>query len=367
MKNTQKALLLCLCGALCAIIFACASAPPSGPQIVAGSWEWVPKQAKPDGDTSFCSLNVTEEVIDGKSVRVYNLSGTVTEAIQYGLSECDIVPDAATIPLLKTCQAVSFKILGDGRTYNIEFPIETVTDWAFHTFSVITTEGVVEDVFIPIVVVMQPAWGSPVKFEQNLLEKLIFKTKNNVEGGLGDWEVKIWDFALHIPAPSTARTQSAAPAPEVGHMGAFNLRLEDNFQYGEGYQGVLRDRNLLGGHRIEPGEAYTLQMTFTTSRDLEQELQFGFVDTTEAASYWRILSIDDEGNPKMIKIPACKAGEVVSGTYTIRTAVRSTGTGGDANALVFTTEGAGRPGSGGSGVQKAVTLNFTELVLTKVE
>ena len=361
-------MILLLCGALCAIIFACVSTP-KGPQIVAGNWEWIPKPATPGGDTSFCRLAVAEEEIDGRTVTVYNLSGTVTMAIQYGLSECDIVPDLPTMDLLQTCEAVSFKILGDGKTYNVEFPIETVTDWAFHTSNIYTEVGEVVEVLIPIASIMQPSWTSnPVDFEQKLLQKLIFKTKNNVEGGPGNWSVKIWDFAIHVPAPSRAsRPAAAAAAPEVGNLGAFALKLEDNFLYGEGYQGVITNRNLLGGHRIEPGETYTLQMTFTVSRDLERELQFAFVDTTPAAQYFRILSVDGSGAAEMVKIPTIRAGEVVSGTYTIRTAVRATAGSGPANALVFTTEGAGRHGTANSGVQKAVTLNFTQFVLTRAE
>jgi len=367
MKKSMKLVVFILCVALCAVIYSCASTP-KGPSVVAGSWEWVPKPATPGGDTSFCELAVTEEVIDGRTVSVYNLSGTVTMSIQYGLSECDIVPDIPTMDALKTCESISFKIIGDGKTYTIEAPLPTVTDWAFHTFNIYTEPGKVQDVLLPVAAFMQPSWTNTlVDFEQNLLEKLIFKTKNNAEGGEGEWSVKIWDLALHVPAPAKG-TKQAAPAAEVGNLGTFTHRLEDNFQYGDGYQGNITARNLLGGHRIEPDETYTLKMTFTTSRDLEDVLQFGFVDTTPAAAYWKLLSADDTGAPEMVKIPdVIKQGDVVSGTYTLRTIARATASSGPANALVFTTEGAGIKGRGGSGVKKSVTLNFTEFVLTRVE
>jgi len=165
----------------------------------------------------------------------------------------------------------------------------------------------------------------------------------------------------------SAEAAPAAAAPAGGNLGAFNLILADNFQYGVTYQGGVTNRNMLNGHKIEAGETYTLQVKFTVSRDLEQELEFGFVDTTETANWWTQLSWDDDLKVDPVKIPAPKAGEEISGTYTIKTIRGASGSSANANSLMFYTQGEGVKGRAGSGVKKQVTISFSEFILTKVE
>jgi hypothetical protein len=204
MKKTQKALILLLCGTLCVFILTCASSGGSSAggdagEVVAGTWTWkgYTPADKGDGDTSICSVVIAEEVINGETVTTYSLSGTVTNAIQYGLAECDIVPDEATLELLKTAKAVSFKVMGDGKRYNLEAPISTVTDWGFHVFGFEASTEATEYV-VQMRMFMQPAWAAQVRFNQARITKLIFKTRNQAEGGLGDFSVKIWDLKLHM-------------------------------------------------------------------------------------------------------------------------------------------------------------------------
>jgi len=158
----------------------------------------------------------------------------------------------------------------------------------------------------------------------------------------------------------------AAETAGAGTLEPFSLVLADNFLYGEGYQGKVTSANMLGGHKIVAGETYTLNITFTVSRDLENPLNIGFVDTTQAANYWKTLSWDakiSELSPLVISTP--KAGQPISATLTLNTVADATGTNANANALIFETKGEGKRGSAGSGVKKAVTLDFTQFVLTK--
>jgi hypothetical protein len=153
-----------------------------------------------------------------------------------------------------------------------------------------------------------------------------------------------------------------AAVAQTGNLGTFSLVLEDNFQWGITYQGILSAPNMLDGHRIAARETYTLRITFTASRDLEEMLQILFVDTSERANWWTELSRNDERT----QIPTpIRAGQPVTATLTINTTARSTATAAAANALVFMTEGQGTRGRAGSGARGPVTLNFTEFVLTR--
>jgi hypothetical protein len=157
-----------------------------------------------------------------------------------------------------------------------------------------------------------------------------------------------------------------AEATSAGTLPPFDLVLADNFQYGETYQGKVTNADMLGGHRLAVGETYTLEITYTASRDLEKVINIGFVDTSAAANYWKPLSWDakvTEWAPTTT--PASKANSSVSQTLTLTIVANPTGASTAANALVFETNGAGRKGTANSGVQKPVTLKFTKFVLTK--
>jgi len=228
---------------------------------------------------------------------------------------------------------------------------------------------------VPVEYFMQPSWGKPVGSMVNLdLAQFVeFQTTRN--GSPGPYAFKLWDFRVHTAGVPTEKqvtpkaAAKAAPAPAAaakgigGDLGAFSLKLNDNFQYGDGYQAAYSDKRVFNGHKIAPGESYTLKITYTASRDLEDVVMIGLVDTTPAAQYWKALSwVGDDG---MAEIPASKAGEKVSATLTFNTVAAATGTSGSANAIVFLTKGEGKQGAANSGVKKAVTLDFTEFVFTE--
>jgi hypothetical protein len=150
-----------------------------------------------------------------------------------------------------------------------------------------------------------------------------------------------------------------------GDLGTFNLRLEDNFLYGDGYQALIYSPELLNGHKIVAGETYTLKITFTVSRDLESDLMIGLVDPTPAANYWKALSWDEAAGIELEKIDTPQKDQVISATITLKTLADATAASPSANSMVFITEGEGRKGVAGSGKLKTATLSFTEFVFTR--
>jgi len=152
-----------------------------------------------------------------------------------------------------------------------------------------------------------------------------------------------------------------------GNLGAFDLVLRDNFFYGNGYQGLIRERNLLNGYKLKKGDVYKLKVTYTASRDLENNLLVGFVDTL--GGKWITLSYKQKNieMPNDILGLTSKAGEEVSSEVTISLLKGARTSNSSANTLVIETPGDGRHRSRNSGVQGPVTLSFSEFVLTKVK
>jgi len=310
-------------------------------------------------------------------VPAYSFTGAITNDYEYGFVNVKLHPDDATLAQLKKAKAISFRILGDGDKYAVKITTSDVKDYAYFEYQFDTVDGQPMTIIVPVNYLMQPSWGKVVSNSVNLDNAQFVEFQTTRNGAPGPFAFKLWDFRVHtsgVPtekqvAPKGAAAAKAAPAaddkPIGGDLGAMEIRLLDNFEYGDGYQAVVSDKRLMNGHKIVPGEKYTLKITYSTSRDLEGDVMAGLVDTTPAANYWRALSWDDNKGVTMASIPKSKKDEKVSATLEFTTVAGSTGTSGLANALVFLTNGAGRKGTKGSGVQKAVTFNVTEFVFTK--
>jgi len=152
----------------------------------------------------------------------------------------------------------------------------------------------------------------------------------------------------------------------AGNLGSFELLLRDNFRYGNGYQGLIRERNLLSGYKLKRGDTYKLKVTYTASRDLESELLVGFVDMD--GGRWKTLSYTQRNiePPNVILGHASKAGEKVTSEVIITILTNASSSRPAANTLVFENIGQGRHGRANSGKQGAVTIYFSEFILTKL-
>jgi len=334
------------------------------------NWTWAVNGDEDNGGTS--TINMTEGTENGKPA--YTFKGNITNEYQYGFVNVKVFPDEDTMKLLKTAKGFSFKILGDGDRYAVKITTSDITDYCYYEYSFETIEGEVVEIVVPIEFLLQPSWGQYKKFNQDKAMFLEYQTTRN--GSPGPFEFKLWDIKLYdkkvpkqksVKAKAKAKAAASTEEPKGigGDLGAFSLKLNDNFQYGKGYQAYFTDKRLFNGHKITTGETYTLKITYSASRDLEDRMMIGLVDTTPQANFWKALTWaeDDE----IAILPASKAGEPVSATITLKTIANATGDSAPANALVFITEGEGKPGSANSGVQKAVTLDVTEFVFKKVE
>ena len=362
----SKAVFLTLGAALCTLVVAgsmlgCKNEPKL-------NWTWAVNGDEDNGGTSTIYMTEGTE----KGMPAYTFKGNITNEYQYGFVNVKVFPDEDTLELLKTAKGFSFKVLGDGDRYAVKITTSDITDYCFYEYAFETVEGEVVEVIIPVEYLLQPSWGQYKKFNQDKAMFIEYQTTRN--GSPGPFEFKLWDIKLYdkkVPKqkPVTAKPKTKVPDAEPkgigGDLGAFSFKLNDNFQYGAGYQGYFTDKRLFNGHKIAAGETYTLKITYSASRDLEDKMMIGLVDTTPQANYWKALTWtnDDE----IAVFPVSKAGETVSGTITLKTIADATGDSAPANALVFITEGEGKQGSANSGVQKAVTLNITEFVFTKVE
>jgi hypothetical protein len=209
MKNSKKALFSLLCAAFCVVIFACASGGGGGgkaagaEEVFNANFTLEPNDDSNDKGTSKIVMTEAEEVIDGVKYKTWKFKGEVTDKIKYGVVDATCTPDDETLARMKIATAISFKMITtDGRTYNVEAPISTVTDWGFHRFPVKNVANQATEHKIDMRFFMQPPWAATQKFNKERLTKFRIQSLNAAEGGLGPFEFKVWDFKIYGPAPA---------------------------------------------------------------------------------------------------------------------------------------------------------------------
>jgi len=199
MRKTQKALLLLLCGTLCALLVTCASGGGGNSASADGFGEGVPYVGEwavftdvNDGGNSTIQM----EVVQKDGMPAYHITGNVTTGFIYGFVGWMITPDAATLENLKKARAISFKYIGDGKRQTVKYRISTVRDYANHEFHFSGDPGVEDRVEVPTRFFQQPSWGVPVRLNQANVEDISWQTHESWRPG--SFDITIWDVRIHL-------------------------------------------------------------------------------------------------------------------------------------------------------------------------
>jgi len=372
MKN-KKITSLILCGVLMTLVCSFAWAKVDVYDSKKLKWTWTVNGDEDNGGSS--TITMKEETIQ-KGVNGYSFSGAITNKYEYGFVNVKVTPDDATMDILKKCTGFSFKIMGDGDDYAVKITTSDVKDYAYYEYRFPTVKGQPITVVVPIEFLMQPSWGKSIgaKVNTELAQFIEFQTTRN--GSPGTFAFKLWDLKLYTggtPALSAAEkkandnaVKAAADAeakmakPVGGSYTDIVWNVVDNFEYADGYMIYFGDPRVFNGNKISKGDVYTLKFTCTASRDMEAEMRIYLVDHTSAAQYHTELT------PQVI-VPGSKlkAGVPFSAEITLTANKNATSTKVEANLIGMETQGAGKKGSKGSGVQKAFTITFSEFVFAK--
>jgi len=364
---------LILCGALMTLVGSFAWAKVTAFDAKTLKWTWTVNGDEDNGGSS--TITMKEETIS-KGVTGYSFAGAITNKYEYGFVNVKLTPDDATLDKLKTATGLSFKIVGDGDDYAVKIITSDVKDYAYYEYRFPTVKGQPITVVVPVGFLMQPSWGKAVGASVNtqLAQLIEFQTTRN--GSPGPFEFKLYDFKLYTGGvPELTSTEKkdndkavkAAAAAEAkivkpvgGALTDVVWNVGDNFQYANGYSIYFIDPRVFNGNKVSKGETYTLKFTCTASRDLEAEMEIFLVDHTEAAGWHTELC------PRVIPPGSkLKAGVPFSAEITFATTGNAKSAKVDANCIGMETEGAGKKGVKGSGVQKPFTLTFSEFVFTK--
>jgi len=99
---------------------------------------------------------------------------------------------------LTRSSGIRFKVLGDGKTWELRLPTkETDADTAHYRTAIVTRNGRVVEIDIPYAQLKQPSWGKKTAFNKNSIRGLQFSRNNESPGGAGISTIKIFDLEIY--------------------------------------------------------------------------------------------------------------------------------------------------------------------------
>jgi len=160
------------------------------------SWTWGAFSDEVKNGSS--QINVIEDVepIGGNLVKVYSISGEITNQYEYGYAGWYAYPDDPTMAALKGAKSFSFNVLGDGQTYYVMVPAWDIKDDCYHRVAFTTKKDQMMTVSVDMDSLWQPEeWGIKKEFHRNHAKQIQWQTTNN--GRPGTFRLKIWDLKLY--------------------------------------------------------------------------------------------------------------------------------------------------------------------------
>jgi len=151
--------------------------------------------------SSMSNFTIAKETIGGIEREVLtidvNLRGKGTGGNNFAGSA--LMADTDAIQKLRKANGVRFKVLGDGKKWNIRFVTSDVKNYAFHISSISNTKDKVSNIDISFDKLRQPDWNNTkVKYNKNNLNEFIIERNvNDGAGNIGASTIKIFDFEIY--------------------------------------------------------------------------------------------------------------------------------------------------------------------------
>ncbi|MDA3901087.1 MAG: CIA30 family protein [Spirochaetes bacterium] len=138
--------------------------------------QWFTYNDKGDGGDSLIKLRKNKETIGGKEYLVLSCTGKVTKKFEYGFIGFGIRPDGEDLARFRKAKGITFKVIGDGKSYRMRAESTKVTDYDYHG-KVFSTKGSVTQVSVPYSSLKQEGWGTGVgSFNKGTLVQISFQT-----------------------------------------------------------------------------------------------------------------------------------------------------------------------------------------------
>jgi len=136
------------------------------------------------------------ETIDNQQKNVLTVMANLPSGGKWSAAQVVLERTKATIiSRIRQASGVRFKVLGDGKTWRITFPIkETEKDWCVHEYVIRTEKNKVMEINVPYTSLKQQSWGKQVPFNKNDITSVVLQA--NTDYATGSTTIKVFDFGV---------------------------------------------------------------------------------------------------------------------------------------------------------------------------
>lgn len=153
---------------------------------------WIPDS---DGKT-VAKISTAMENIDGQNRELMILTVEIAKGSGWRWGHFRLENEDAILGKLKQGSGVRFKVVGDGKAWNIQFGTnETNTDYCHYQHGFTPKSGKVTEVNVPFTQLKQPSWGKKASFVKNNIFYLVFERGTDQAAGVST--IKIFDFEVY--------------------------------------------------------------------------------------------------------------------------------------------------------------------------
>ena len=146
-------------------------------------------------NSSRSTVSFGKERIDGQEWDVMTVSINIASGTPRWAGV--VLGNMNIIQKLRNANGVRFKVLGDGKRWNVHFGTRDVTDDAFHEITISTQNGRISSIDIPYRNLKQPDWKKKsVVFNKNNITDIAIQRETSL-GSSGASAIKIFDFEVY--------------------------------------------------------------------------------------------------------------------------------------------------------------------------
>ena len=142
-------------------------------------------------NNSNARFNIGREVIDRqeRDVLTMNVNLASGNGWRQGLFSSD---NDEIVQLLRSSEGIRFRVLGDGQTWVIRFPTNSVMDYGYHEVSFRTRANTVTEISIPFSRLRQPSWARRVRFSRNEITEIHIMRFSTTGSAIST--IRVFDF-----------------------------------------------------------------------------------------------------------------------------------------------------------------------------
>jgi hypothetical protein len=145
-------------------------------------------------NNSTAKFSINRERIDGQEREVLTMEVKLASGYGWALGRFALV-NSTMIQQLQRGSGIRFKVLGDGKIWNLTIPTREPIDYSWYEATIATRKGRVVEIDIPYSKLKQPAWGKKVPFVKSNIMDINFRKYN--DSGIGPSTIKVFDFEIY--------------------------------------------------------------------------------------------------------------------------------------------------------------------------